>query len=187
MVEPEIARRCRSCGASIRARGLFCPQCGKPTSDPSKTSPGSSTYEPAADTEEVYFAPETVSVDLPNQPPSDFSNDYSAVTAETVPLHPFTNDVESSAAWQREQAPTEALPAAVPHYPATGSPADGARPRAARGALGEDVKKGFGKVREISTVVIDEASYDPSARFVLVAAVLFVLFLVILILSEMMR
>ena len=53
--------------------------------------------------------------------------------------------------------------------------------------VGGDVKKGVGKVREISTVVFEEASYDPSARFVLVAAVLFVLFLVILFLSEMMR
>ena len=183
MVEPEIARRCRSCGASIRVRGLFCPQCGKPTSEPAADSP---SYEPGVDTEEVYLAPETVSVDLPSQPTSDF-HDYSARTAETVPLQPFAHDVESSAAWRPEQAPTEALPAAVPHYSAPASRADGVRPSAARGALGDDVKKRLGKVREISTVVIDEASYDPSARFVLVAAVLFVLFLVILILSEMMR
>jgi len=187
MVEPEIARRCRSCGASIRVRGLFCPQCGKPTSDQA-----SSSHEPAAHTEEVFLAPETVSIDLPILPTSDFPNEYpgrgaETVPLETVPLQPFTHEVESSAAWQREQAPTEALPPPVPHYPAPAAPQEGVRPRAPRGALGEDVKKGLGKVREISTVVIDEASYDPSARFVLVAAVLFVLFLVILILSEMMR
>jgi hypothetical protein len=184
VADPEIARRCRSCGASIRVRGLFCPQCGKQTSEP---SPNSSSHEPAADTEEVFLAPETVSVDLPNLPTSDFSNNYSARGAETVPLQPFTHDVENSATWRLEQAATEALPHVVPQYPAKGLPEDGVRPRGARGALGEDVKKGFGKVRKISTVVLDEASYDPSARFVLVAAVLFVLFLVILILSEMMR
>ncbi len=184
MADPEIARRCRSCGASIRVRGMFCPQCGKPTSE---QGPDSSNHEPAADTEEVFLAPETVSIDLPSLPTSDFSNDYAARGAETVPLQPLTHDVESSAAWQREQAKTEALPPSVPHHPVTGSPGDGVRPRAARGALGEDVKKRLGKVREISTVVLDEASYDPSARFLLVAAVLFVLFLVILILSEMMR
>lgn len=186
MADPEIARRCRSCGASIRLRGLYCPQCGKPASEPAEPSPDSSTYEAAADTEEVFLAAETVSVDLQSLPTSDFSDDYSAKGAETVPLQPFTHEVESSAARQREQAMTEALPP-VPHYPATGAPDAGVRPRPARGALGEDVKKGLGKVREISTVVLDEASYDPSARFVLVAAVLFVLFLVILILSEMMR
>ena len=40
------------------------------------------------------------------------------------------------------------------------------------------------KLRRASTVVLSEASYDASLRFVLVAAVLFVLFLVILLLSK---
>jgi hypothetical protein len=39
-------------------------------------------------------------------------------------------------------------------------------------------------VREISGVVIDEAGYDPSLRFVLVAVVLFVLFLIIVLLNK---
>jgi len=42
----------------------------------------------------------------------------------------------------------------------------------------------MGKLRKASTVVLDEAAYDPSIRFVLVAAVLFGLFLVLLILSK---
>jgi hypothetical protein len=41
------------------------------------------------------------------------------------------------------------------------------------------------KLREISTVVLDEAGYDPSLRFVLVAAFLFVLFLVIVFLNKL--
>ena len=40
------------------------------------------------------------------------------------------------------------------------------------------------KLRKVSSVVIDQAAYDPSLRFLLVAAVLFVLFLVLLILSK---
>jgi hypothetical protein len=40
------------------------------------------------------------------------------------------------------------------------------------------------KVREISNVVLDEAGDDPSLRFVLVAAVLFLLFLVIVVLNR---
>jgi|SRR5688572_27107245 hypothetical protein len=184
MVEPEIARRCRSCGASIRVRGFFCPQCGMPTSEPSSDS---SNHEAAADTEEVFLAPETVSVDLPALPTSDFSDDHPFRAAETVPLTPPQNDVGSLAARHQELAETVPLPPAAPHYPAARSLEESAGPRAARAMVGGEVKKGFGKVREISTVVLDEASYDPSARFVLVAAVLFVLFLVILILSEMMR
>ncbi len=40
------------------------------------------------------------------------------------------------------------------------------------------------KLREASSVVIDEASYDASLRFVLIAAALFILFLVMLFLSK---
>jgi hypothetical protein len=48
-----------------------------------------------------------------------------------------------------------------------------------------DVIHGARKVREISSVVLDEAGYDPSLRFVLVAAVLFLLFLVIVLLNKL--
>lgn len=184
VADPEIARRCRSCGASIRVRGLFCPQCGKPTSGPSQDS---LNHEPAADTEEVFLAPETVSVDLPSLPTSDFSHDHPFRDAETVSLTPPPGDVERLSERQQELAATAPLPPAAPHHSAARSLEESARPRAAHERVGGEVKKGFGKVREISTVVLEEASYDPSARFVLVAAVLFVLFLVILILSEMMR
>ncbi len=39
---------------------------------------------------------------------------------------------------------------------------------------------------ETLRVVIDQAAYDPSLRFILVAAVLFVVFLVLLILSKVL-
>jgi Asp/Glu/hydantoin racemase len=47
-----------------------------------------------------------------------------------------------------------------------------------------DVVHRVKKVKEISSVVLDEAGYDPSLRFVLVAAVLFLLFLLIVILNK---
>jgi hypothetical protein len=37
----------------------------------------------------------------------------------------------------------------------------------------------------MSSVVIDQASYDPSLRFILVAAALFIVFLTILIISKL--
>ena len=40
------------------------------------------------------------------------------------------------------------------------------------------------KIKHVSSVMIDQAAYDPSLRFLLVAAVLFVVFLVVLILSK---
>jgi hypothetical protein len=51
--------------------------------------------------------------------------------------------------------------------------------------IGEDGLNRVEKFRQISGAMIDEAAYDPSLRFVLVAAVLFVLFLVLLLLSEL--
>ena len=47
-----------------------------------------------------------------------------------------------------------------------------------------DVMHRARKVRKFSGVVLDEAGYDPSLRFVLVAVVLFVLFLIIVLLNK---
>ena len=40
------------------------------------------------------------------------------------------------------------------------------------------------QIRKVSSVMIDQAAYDPSLRFLLVAAGLFILFIVLLILSK---
>ena len=42
------------------------------------------------------------------------------------------------------------------------------------------------KLRKVSSVVLDQAAYDPSVRFLLVAAVLFILFLFLLIMSKIL-
>jgi len=47
-----------------------------------------------------------------------------------------------------------------------------------------NVRERVEKIRHVSSVVIDQAAYDPSLRFILVAGVIFVLFLVLLILSK---
>ena len=47
-----------------------------------------------------------------------------------------------------------------------------------------NVRERVEKIRHVSSVVIDQAAYDPSLRFILVAAGLFVFFLVLLILSK---
>ena len=48
----------------------------------------------------------------------------------------------------------------------------------------EGVKARVEKLRHVSSVVIDQAAYDPSIRFLLVAAAFFILFLVLLIMSK---
>ena len=110
MSEPEIARRCTTCGASVRQRAMFCPQCGSPI--PQAQAP----------------------------------------VAATTPLIPETI--------------VESAPAPKVHD--------------------EGVRGRVEKLRKVSSVVLDQAAYDPSLRFLLVAAVLFLLFLVLLILSKVL-
>ena len=113
MSEPEIARRCTACGASVRQRAMYCPQCGHPVQQ----------------------------------------TEVAAATA-TTPLIPETV-IEAAAP-----------PTKVHHD-------DGVRAR-------------VDKLRKVSSVVIDQAAYDPSLRFLLVAAALLLLFLVLLILSKVL-
>jgi hypothetical protein len=56
---------------------------------------------------------------------------------------------------------------------------------ATRGALADNVKR-VDKIRHVSSVVLEEATYDPSLRFVLVALGIFIVFLVLLLLSKVM-
>jgi len=79
-----------------------------------------------------------------------------------------------------DTAPTEAL---MPD-PAATQPLSAVAPPAAPRAHEDGVLARVEKIRKVSSVVIDQAGYDPSLRFLLVAAVLFVLFLVLLIFSK---
>lgn len=106
MSEPEIARRCTSCGVSVRQHAMFCPQCGNPIPQAAATT----------------------------------------VTATSAP------------------APAPTTPP---------------RPRRHDGVKGR-----VEKLRHVSSVMIDQAAYDPSLRFLLVAAAFFILFLVLLIMSK---
>jgi uncharacterized Zn finger protein (UPF0148 family) len=55
----------------------------------------------------------------------------------------------------------------------------------ARGAIEDNVKR-VEKIHHVSSVMLEEAGYDPSLRFVLVALGLFVLFVILLVLSKVM-
>jgi hypothetical protein len=53
-----------------------------------------------------------------------------------------------------------------------------------RHGVAENVRERVEKIRHVSSVVIDQAAYDPSLRFLLVAAVLILLVVVLVILSK---
>jgi len=79
-----------------------------------------------------------------------------------------------------ETKPLVAAPTARPQV--TPQPIN---PQAATGPR-ESVLGRVDKIRRVSSIVIDQAAYDPSLRFILVAAALFFLFLVLLIMSKVL-
>jgi predicted RNA-binding Zn-ribbon protein involved in translation (DUF1610 family) len=96
-----------------------------------------------------------------------------AHTAPTQALHTVaTADDESPQSSQT--APTQVL-----------HPSPNPSPAALHG-VAENVRERVEKIRHVSSVVIDQAAYDPSLRFLLVAAVLFLLFVVLVILSKVL-
>jgi zinc ribbon protein len=165
MSEPEIARRCPSCGASIRDVASFCPQCGKKLSG----------QNPAGE-KPTYSA---VTAPLVNVPEAKHPAQGDNPTAPAEPVkNPPKADLKNEKAGETQKTPGSE---------ATVGKVRGGIQRAT--TLARDVEGGVThrvqKVREISTVVLDEAGYDPSLRFVLVAAVLFVVFLIILFLNKL--
>ena len=45
MSEPEIDRRCKVCGAAVRPRSVFCPQCGQEVNSRAKATEATSLVE----------------------------------------------------------------------------------------------------------------------------------------------
>jgi len=156
MSDPLIARRCPWCGVALREQAFFCPQCGK---------------------------------DLTQQ-----QSDFGVTIAESALPETKSGDT------------TELIDPAIPKESAAKAAPEGVPAKSRKAPIGQQAlgKMGAGiqkathvardvednvahrvqKLRDASSVVIDEASYDASLRFVLAAAVLFVLFLVMLFLSK---
>jgi len=157
---PEISHRCPSCGASVRDFGervMFCPECGENLTETRSAKADQKTSQSDVDGESSSDAP---------QPP--------IVTREAA-------------------APVEAV--GDPDKPSIAEDRHTARERTretlhrasnrARGAIEDNVKR-VEKIHHVSTAMLEEATYDPSLRFVLVALSLFVVFVILLILSKVM-
>jgi hypothetical protein len=181
-MEPEIARRCTDCGAAARGGAFFCPQCGKALrkagatagdSDPAAGGPAAE----AAGEGPPRVAPEprrTASIIFPQgteaggtqhapspapEPPAARrpSSEGRRRTAEIIALRP--EDEEASR--RRRRGVTAA----------------------AREAVEEKLTPRVEKLRHASNAMLEEASYDPSLRFVLVAVAAVLLSLLLLLLN----
>jgi len=179
MPEPEIARRCPSCGASIRNLALFCPQCGKqlPARDSTQTQPlvtSPAKEEPLnttapASNQRVETEKEQ-GKDTQALSSKDSDKKTQQASSKVAAVKPPASEIPAS---PRGQTALAAVEAQI-HRAGT----------LARDVEGDVIHR-VQKVREISSIVLDEAGYDPGLRFVLVAVVLFLLFLVIVLLNKL--
>jgi predicted nucleic acid-binding Zn-ribbon protein len=199
---PEISHRCQSCGASIRDPEMFCPECGQPLAPASAAPPSpenGETPKPAeADNEAevnraMLLETANAATDIfstANQPSAIAELESAGVSTDKPPaaeVEPALAPVESGSPPMNPSAP---VPPAAKHgkYEKARDSlhrASTATRAATREALADNVKR-VERIRHVSTVVLEEASYDPSLRFVLVALGLFLVFLVLLLLSKVM-
>jgi len=91
---------------------------------------------------------------------------------------------------QSQAATTNVPPAGdtiVDNPPATVETTPVAAPVVVHKPADHSVRGRVKHIRKVSSVMLDEAAYDPSLRFLLVAAAFFILFLVLLIASKVIE
>lgn len=182
MSQPEIYRRCTGCGASFREGALFCPQCGSGTTPHGFTGEESGQEFSNTQVEDQ----ELVGASSQANDQSHAVDESSGTPQESQPNFDQTMPLAS---------PPPTSPAAVAHQALaakasevkqtrtqTGTQAGRPAPRSERRAI-----PGVDKLRKGTSIVIDEAAVDPSLRFVLIAGLLFLLFVVLLVLSKWMN
>ncbi|MDX6445848.1 MAG: hypothetical protein QOH71_2922 [Blastocatellia bacterium] len=141
---------------------MFCPECGQPqTTAPTVTEPAAVDAAGTAAT-----AVEPVAAEGETPTPSEVV--VAAANSKPIAEEPPANEPGSHPG-ARERT-KERL-----HRAST----------AARGAIGDNVKR-VEKIHHASTAMFEEAHYDPSLRFVLVALGLFLVFVILLVLSKVM-
>jgi hypothetical protein len=123
---------------------------------------------------DIFNAADKPSVIAPVETPSVSTENQAAAAVEPAKTETGDQAINSSAAAVSKHGTYEKARDSL-HRAST----------ATRGALADNVKR-VEKIRHVSTAMFEEASYDPSLRFVLVALGLFVVFLVLLLLSKVM-
>ena len=200
-MEPEIARRCMTCGAAVRGRARFCPQCGQDMSEASTLNRPALVEEHTPSGRLVDEAERVARALNDSMPPlSADAGSTQAISDQkqlNEPAAPEQAPAQTTQPTAQTQTGADATNTPLADAALTNDAGDDARAQAAhldvaapssrlsgvRARAGERVER----LREVSVVVFDEAHDDPALRFVLVAAVLFVIFLLILLFNHILR
>jgi len=155
---PEISPRCAACGVSIREFG-----------------------------EGVLFCPECGQPLAPKQTKTNTEGRAAAPVADETRVE---TPQAAAALPQTDTTEGRSKSAGAVDGPINAAPEKQRGPlhrasNVARGAIEDNVKR-VEKIHQVSSVMLEEATYDPSLRFVLVAVGIFVLFVVLLVLSKVM-
>jgi len=193
MFEPEIDRRCMSCGASVRKQAAFCPQCGQMLDQPNE-EPDESDQTEAEVIEAQATHLSTDDGDHDNQEQVNHSSTIQEAVAATEPLivqRPEGDGTEPSVTAD-EASGYKTQPLFANRTLANASVASLAESKLKRSSTDAATKSDqrvltrVDRIRKVSSVMIDQAAYDPSLRFLLVAGALFVLFVILMILSKVL-
>lgn len=196
MFEPEIDRRCMSCGASVRKQAAFCPQCGQMLDQHNEEPDGSDQTEAEVIEEQQATQLTTDDADEVNQQQVNESSSIHEAAASTEPLivqrpEAIGDGSEPSVTMDEARSAYETRPLftnpTLANTTAAGL-AESNIKRSTDAATKSDhrVLTRVDRIRKVSSVMIDQAAYDPSLRFLLVAGGLFVLFVILMILSKVL-
>ena len=169
---PEISHRCPSCGVAVRGTSLFCPQCGRPL------KAGATSVSNKAEATET---PTRVKTD------GGVNTSVIAPSGATTPPPSAPDVVPVKESTQPNVATENRSPVA-----ATAPLASDERSRrqrvaaAARETVEGKIAPRVEKLRHASGAMLEEASYDPSLRFVLIAVAIFLLSLLLLLLNHLL-
>ncbi|MFN2597051.1 MAG: hypothetical protein ABR563_07690 [Pyrinomonadaceae bacterium] len=212
-MEPEIARRCLACGAAVRGAARFCPQCGQPLAHGARAA-GEGGAGATAERANAASAQPTTRAPLADEAArvaAQISGRLDARPADVRDANAPAADENAPAADENASPSVVSAPPPVQSSPSSPTPPPGEPPPAAdvraaqpfggvraagrvreRAAavgavVGETLRPRAEKLRERSVVVLDEAADDPGVRYVVVAAALTVVALILFALSFLLR
>ncbi|HEX7294099.1 MAG TPA: zinc-ribbon domain-containing protein [Pyrinomonadaceae bacterium] len=206
MFEPEIDRRCLSCGATVRQQAAFCPQCGQMLDkrDAQEEESDATTPKPPV-VEWDQTEAEDTEAQLGERGNSEGNEDSQGVAAVSSSIQEASsaepvilgNHDDGTTPTRTTDAhddgrsyKTQPLFVRSSHSNTTVAgltdtnirrPGD-SRPQGKE----HNVLARVDKIRKVSSIMIDQAAYDPSLRFLLVAGALFIVFVILMILSKVL-